>query len=392
MIETVAVEGYRTLRGLVVELGQLTVVTGANGSGKSNFFRALRLLAACGQGRVVGALAAEGGLPSTLWAGPQHGTRPGGLTQGTRRTDAVALRLGLSGPDVGYAIDLGLPQTDQASPFALDPEIKTESVWSGGVLRPATLQAERRRGHVRTRDDAGRWSDATRDLRPSESMIDEFVDDTGAPEMLRVRRDLRGWRFYDQFRTDPHAPARAAQVGTQTPVLADDGADLAAALATIQWMSGDGALERAIDDAFPGSELSITSDAGLFRLALHQPGLLRPLSTAELSDGTLRYLLLLAALGSPRPPELLVLNEPETSLHPDLLPALARLVLASAERTQTILVTHSQILLDSLDHERRTQRWRHTVERVHLVKSLGETGVDGREGPLDGPRWAWAKR
>jgi predicted ATPase len=87
-----------------------------------------------------------------------------------------------------------------------------------------------------------------------------------------------------------------------------------------------------------------------------------------------------------------VLNEPETSLHPDLLPALARLVLASAERTQTILVTHSQILLDSLDHERRTQRWRHTVERVHLVKSLGETGVDGREGPLDSPRWAWAKR
>lgn len=392
MIETVAVEGYRTLRDLVVDLGQLTVVTGANGSGKSNFFRALRLLAACGQGRVVGALAAEGGLPSTLWAGPQHGTRAGGIAQGTRRTGPVALRLGFSGPDLGYAIDLGLPQTSQDSPFALDPEIKTETVWSGGVLRPATLQAERRRGHVRTRDDAGLWTESSRDLRTSESMIDEFVDDTGAPEMLRVRRDLRDWRFYDQFRTDPHAPARAAHIGTQTPVLADDGADLAAALATIQWMSADGELERAVDDAFPGSELQVTSDAGLFRLALHQPGLLRPLSTAELSDGTLRYLLLLAALGSPRPPELLVLNEPETSLHPDLLPALARLVLASAERTQTILVTHSQILLDALDDERRRQHWRQSVERVHLVKSVGETLVDGREGPLDSPRWAWAKR
>lgn len=262
MIQTVAVEGYRTLRDLVVDLGQLTVVTGANGSGKSNFFRALRLLAACGQGRVVGALAAEGGLPSTLWAGPQHGTRPGGITEGTRRTGPVALRLGFSGPDLGYAIDLGLPQTSQDSPFALDPEIKTETVWSGGVLRPATLQAERRRGHVRTRDDAGRWTESGRDLRTSESMIDEFVDDTGAPEMLRVRRDLRDWRFYDQFRTDPHAPARAAHIGTQTPVLADDGADLAAALATIQWMSADGELERAVDDAFPGSELQVTSDAG----------------------------------------------------------------------------------------------------------------------------------
>ena len=59
---------------------------------------------------------------------------------------------------------------------------------------------------------------------------------------------------------------------------------------------------------------------------MSQPGLLRPLKAAELSDGTLRYLLWIAALLSPRPPELLVLNEPETSLHPDLLPALARLI------------------------------------------------------------------
>lgn len=57
-----------------------------------------------------------------------------------------------------------------------------------------------------------------------------------------------------------------------------------------------------------------------FRLTLQQPGLLRPLDTTELSDGTLRYLLLTAALFSPRPPPLLVLNEPENSLHPDLIP------------------------------------------------------------------------
>ncbi|WP_425387819.1 AAA family ATPase [Edaphobacter aggregans] len=57
---------------------------------------------------------------------------------------------------------------------------------------------------------------------------------------------------------------------------------------------------------------------------------MRPLSAAELSDGTLRYLLWTAALLTPHPPALMVLNEPETSLHPDLLPALARLILAAA--------------------------------------------------------------
>ena len=71
MITTVAVQNYRSLHDLRVPLGRLTVVTGANGTGKSNLYRALRLLAACAEGQVIGSLAREGGLPSTLWAGPR---------------------------------------------------------------------------------------------------------------------------------------------------------------------------------------------------------------------------------------------------------------------------------------------------------------------------------
>ena len=71
MITTVAVAGYRSLRDVVVPLHGLDVVTGANGSGKSSLYRALRLLADCGSGRVTGSLAREGGLPSALWAGPE---------------------------------------------------------------------------------------------------------------------------------------------------------------------------------------------------------------------------------------------------------------------------------------------------------------------------------
>ena len=72
--------------------------------------------------------------------------------------------------------------------------------------------------------------------------------------------------------------------------------------------------------------MRVRTDAGRFELELSAHGLLRPLVAAELSDGTLRYLLLVAALLSPRPPQLMVLNEPETSLHPDLLAPLARLI------------------------------------------------------------------
>ena len=71
MITRLAISGYRSIRNLTVELGALNVVTGANGSGKSSLYRSLRLLSEAAQGRLIGSLAMEGGLSSTLWAGPE---------------------------------------------------------------------------------------------------------------------------------------------------------------------------------------------------------------------------------------------------------------------------------------------------------------------------------
>ena len=106
----------------------------------------------------------------------------------------------------------------------------------------------------------------------------------------------------------------------RTPVLAHDGRDLAAALQTINEVGQSQDLHEAIRQAFPGASLEIDHDEdnGMFAVLLRMPGLRRPLRARELSDGTLRYLCLLAALLSPHPPALLALNEPETSLHPDL--------------------------------------------------------------------------
>ncbi|MDP1068932.1 AAA family ATPase, partial [Klebsiella pneumoniae] len=91
-----------------------------------------------------------------------------------------------------------------------------------------------------------------------------------------------------------------------------------AALQTIREIGDPDALQQAVSDAFPGARLNIQPlQGGRFAIEFYQEGLLRPLSAAELSDGTLRYLLLIAALLTPRPPTMMVLNEPETSLHPD---------------------------------------------------------------------------
>src|SRR5690606_25393801 len=126
VLTTIAVQGYRSLRDVVLPLADLTVVTGANGSGKSSLYRVLRLLAAVARDGAVGGLAFEGGLPSTLWAGPEtisREVREEGRVQGTRRSASVALRLGFASDTFGYAIDFGLPQPMRTA-FALDPEIK----------------------------------------------------------------------------------------------------------------------------------------------------------------------------------------------------------------------------------------------------------------------------
>jgi len=387
MISTLAIYNYRSLRDFAMPLAGLNVITGPNGSGKSNVYRALRLLADIAQGRIIPSLAREGGLESTLWAGPEgfaRSVRSGEhAVQGTVRKEPVSLRLGFAGDDFGYAMDLGLP-TPSRSAFGQDPEIKRECVWAGELLRPAALLVERRGPLARSRADKGEWSTLSDSLASFDSMMTHCADPRGAPEMLALRERMRGWRFYDQFRADLEAPARQPQVGTHTPVLANDGADLAAALQTIVEIGDPQALADSVGDAFPGAAVSVAHHNGRFEVEMRQHGLLRPLKAAELSDGTLRYLLWIAALLTPRPPQLLVLNEPETSLHPELLPALGRLIARAAEHSQLIVVSHAPRLIASLEESRGCQS-------LTLEKELGETRIAGTDR-LDRPRWQWPSR
>ena len=397
MISTLAVSGYRSLRDVVVGLGRLTVVTGPNGSGKSSLYRALRLLADCASGRVVGSLAREGGLQSVLWAGPETlgGARRGHAVEGTRRKGPVSLLLGYAGadsadqPGLGYLIDLGLPVSQAGSAFNRDPQIKRELIWSGAVARPGSVLMQRRSGTVAARDGRG-WLDLATGVSSATSMMTELADPQRAPEIIAVREQIRAWRFYDGFRTDAEAPARRAQVGTRTEVLSGDGGDLAAAIQTIVEVGDAPALQDSLADAFDGARADVLWDGGLCEVALHQPGMLRPLRAGELSDGTLRYLLLVAALHTPRPPELMVLNEPETSLHPDLVAPLARLIAGAATHTQVVVVTHSRPLVDALAEAGRATL-QDGLREITLAKDLGETRIEG-QGLLTTPSWHWGSR
>ena len=263
MLDTLAVANYRCLRRLVVPLRGVTVVTGPNGSGKSSLYRSLRLLADSARNGAVSALANEGGLASTMWAGPG-------------RQGPVSLKLGFAGQEFGYAVDLGLPQ-DGNTFFGLDPEIKTEAVWAGPVLRPSALIAERAGPTARIRGLDDGWRTVAGGLRPFDSMVSELADPQAAPELLVLRERMRSWRFYDHVRTDAAAPARAPRIGTRTTVLSHDGADLAAAVQTIAEI-GDAA---ALVPARVLSESSKSMTAGE-KISLS-------LATVEAGDGLIGF-------------------------------------------------------------------------------------------------------
>lgn len=297
-------------------------------------------------------------MPSVLWAG-DRGKGPVRMTLGVWLTNGLR-----------YELVCGLPDPNQStSSFKLDPVIKEETV-SFRSGRTTTVLLDRGKSGATIRDSDGVRIGFPMTLSTSESALVQISEPHRFPHMAGLRDSLSRWRFYHGFRTDAAAPIRQPQVGVFTPILADDGRDLAAALQTVIDIGDADGLFRAVRRGLDGAMLHIKQPDGtaLFSVQLETPGLRRPLEAAEMSDGTLRYLCLLAALLSPRPPSVLALNEPETSLHPDLLPALAALIAEAAEKSQLWITTHSEILAREIAQ-------RTGVAPIQLVRLEGETRV-----------------
>ncbi len=332
-VRRLQVQRYRSLRDVTVDFGQVTVVVGPNGSGKSNLYRALRLVHACGEGTVARAIVAEGGMPSILHAG--------------RGRTLSTVELGIDLEDMTY--EVALATVGPGGGFPGDPVVKTEQILLPGTGKRRVDLLDRAGTTAFVRDDDGNRVTFPAAFHSSESVLSQLVDARQFPELVYVRETLRQMRFHHHLRTDDDAPARAPSLGTRTLAVADDGSDLAAALATIERYGDGPALQRCVADAFDGAEVAIVEDrSGRVEIELRTGAIARPLTAPELSDGQLRFLFLAAVLLSPRPPVLVVLNEPETSLHVDLLPALAELVATASERTQIVLTTHASALAEAL--------------------------------------------
>jgi predicted ATPase len=352
----IAISNYRSIRRLFMPIQPLSVFVGENGVGKSNLYKSLSLLRDAATGRITRTIADEGGLNSVCWSGLR------------KRGEDGRLRLAARFDHIRYSIELGFPGPLEAA-FSGDPMIKSESIEATHGNRKVLLM-ERTNSLVSVRGESGAWESHKDAVLPSETALAAFLDGKACPEIDLIRNAMQGWRFYHDFRTDPASPIRKPCLAITTPSLSADGSDLAAALATLYAIRQDASdLQDAIEDAFPGAELRAWEQNGRCEFELQLADMPRPFKAHELSDGTLKYICLLAVFMGYRLPPFIALNEPETSLHPSLLAPLARLIAKASRRADIWIVTHSEHLMEALRSES-------LVPLRRVIKAKGATAIE----------------
>ncbi|KIU47274.1 MULTISPECIES: AAA family ATPase [Bradyrhizobium] len=353
----IEIANYRSIRRLFLPIHPLSVFVGENGVGKSNLYKSMSLLRDAAAGRITHTIADEGGLNSVSWSGMR------------KRGDDPRLRLAARFDDIRYSIELGYPGPVEAA-FAGEPMIRSERIEMISGKRNV-LMVERTNALVSIRNESGVWESHKDALLPSETVLAGFFDGKNSPEIDQIRNAMLGWRFYHDFRTDQASPIRKPCLAVTTPSLSADGSDLAATLATLYAIRQDAAeLQAAIEDAFPDAELRAWVENGRCEFDLQLADMPRPFKAHELSDGTLKYICLLAVFMGYRLPPFIVLNEPEASLHPSLLAPLARLIAKASRRADIWIVTHSDHLMEALRSES-------SVPLRRVVKVKGATAIEG---------------
>ncbi|MTI19003.1 ATPase [Rhodobacteraceae bacterium RKSG542] len=356
-LNAIGIENYRSVRSLFLRMRQINTFVGNNGTGKTNLYKALSLLQQAALGRITHAVAEEGGIESVFWAGER------------RAKERPQIRLKVILGDLTYKITMGLPTpTDAALP--LETMVKEEELLLDTGKRNVALM-QRKGPSIFLRAKNGERVTYENELLSSETALASIRDGGRFPELDLVRHTLTEWRFFHGFRTDKASPLRQSGLNVTTPTLSSSGEDLASVFATLTHIRGDAKdLMDAVEDAFPGSQLMVEADGKTCRFSLKSPDFFRAFPPEELSDGTLQYLALLGALLSYRLPPFIALNEPESSLHPDLLEPLAKVIAKASHRSQIWIVTHSETFADHLLEHAGTSP-------LHIFTERGATQIKG---------------
>ena len=352
------VKGFRSLKDVSWKPGDLNLIIGPNGSGKSNLLKALEMLSGSARGRLADQVTREGGMDSLVWDGQATGAVGWNLHFQREEPDLVnrlwsyELDIQRMGATSAYQIEqeeLGYNPGNSTFPdyvIRVFQRKNTEASLTkpGAVLQPDEGNLSKKMVHVFEKFPIE--NNAETILAAAASPF------TSRPEISSVQKAISGWSVYQDFQTHHEAPVRRAPVTRREIIVAADGSNLIQVLHTLY--TGDRQFKQDLDLAMRAAfsdefeEMVFPPDADQrIQLRLRWKGLKHAQSAADLSDGTIRFLYLVAILANPTPPVLIAIDEPEMGLHPSMLPIIAEYARDASRRTQVILTTHSAELLDA---------------------------------------------
>lgn len=349
-IRKVTIKGFRSLRDVTWEPGKLNVVIGPNGSGKSNLLRALTLLQKSATGELPQEALRLGGIAPLLWDAQAS------AIVWTVKTDPLDVARDPARDSLTY--ELHLQRLGASSSYRVEHEqLGNHYLQDIGQKAEPKKFLERRPGNAVTFDFQERILVAHEGSVPEDQTLLSLVAGPfGNPIVLGFRDMLAGWSIYHDVHVDQQAPLRQAAVARMDRRVATDGQNLIPVLHTLYTGSRD--FKKLVDEAMRAAfskeyeELVFPPAADQrVQLRVRWRSLRTEQSAADLSDGTIRFLLLLAILASPSPGSLIAIDEPEIGLHPSMLPIVAELCADASERSQIILTTHSAQFLDAFTSE-----------------------------------------
>ena len=350
-IKQLNIEGFRSLKNVSWSPGDLNVVIGPNGSGKSNLLRFLELISISAQGRLGKYIIQTlGGMEPIVWDG---------IATSIKFSIETTPEEGGIGPE---HYELELARLGAGSSYRIDRELLTNShkLIKGQGREPFKFLERIAKNAVIFDENELAFVTAEEFVSDEESLLaiasGPFVSNRFIP---LFQRELSSIAVYHDLHVNQDAPIRQPAIARFEKRVDPDGQNLISVLHTLYTGDRDfkrdinSAMRAAFGDDFEELVFPPASDQKI-QLRVRWKSLKREQSAAELSDGTLRFLFLLTVLASPSPAPIIAIDEPETGLHPSMLPLIAEYAIDAATRSQVILTTHSPQFLDAFGTTRPT--------------------------------------
>ena len=341
-----------------IELQPLNVIIGPNGSGKSNLIEAVRVLPAAVWAR-DDQKSIILGIDDFLWKG-----------QGAEKETPVAsLNVVLANPDGAKPLRYVLSFTESQQRFLLvDERIESEKP-EGTQAQPYIFyQRQGQTGRAVLNTKAGKKRELKQEtINPNRSILTQFKDPEHYPELTYLASNFDSMQFYCEWGFGRYTPPRLVQkADLYNAHLLPNASNLGLVLNHLWSMpTVKKEILTALKQLYDGiDDVHVSTVGNTVQVFLQESSMNKSIPATRLSDGTLRYLCLLAILCHPDPPPLICIEEPELGLHPDMMPTLVRLLREAATRTQLIVTTHSDVLVDAL----------HDTPEAVLVAEKGENG------------------